>query len=371
MSNTNQNPVPIVSQKHRYAHIDALRGIAVMLVVWIHVSESYRSLASESSRWLYRWAHTLNVGRIGVVIFFAISGFVIAHSIKGERKEGSRRFWIRRFFRLYPLFWLSVGIGGLVMSMWFARHYDLGTFAANATMLPLFFGKEPILGLYWTLEVELIFYLLCWLLFLAGGVRNLWVLFSAMIAGIVYFKLTMSYHWYSVAHIGSSILGLNLAVMFWGALYRLYYDDPQRPVRFLDRQIPMRWLMALATAILLSVPGNVLIIGLRQSLSDWVRFGLGYLLGIGIFLLFNRIRLYNRWIVRIGVVSYSIYLFHPIVFNLFLVLIQFSRGILAGRSLEIYLITNLIASLLLAFLLYRYVEKPSIEIGHMLSRSKQ
>ena len=79
--------------KNRYAHIDALRGIAVLFVVWLHVSEAYKSIASVSSQWVYDVAHTINAGRIGVVIFFAISGFVISHSIKGDIKSGSKRFW--------------------------------------------------------------------------------------------------------------------------------------------------------------------------------------------------------------------------------------------------------------------------------------
>lgn len=56
---------------HRYAHIDALRAVAVPLVIWMHTSEVLVpiALSSVQSR-LHKVAHFFDFGRIGVVVFF-------------------------------------------------------------------------------------------------------------------------------------------------------------------------------------------------------------------------------------------------------------------------------------------------------------
>ena len=57
---------------NRYYHIDSIRGIAALFVVWMHVSEVFRSFLTESSSdyWVYSIADTVDFGRIGVVAFF-------------------------------------------------------------------------------------------------------------------------------------------------------------------------------------------------------------------------------------------------------------------------------------------------------------
>jgi len=47
-------------------------------------------------------------GGLGVLLFFAISGYVIPNSLRGTRVRGLKRFVIHRFFRLWPTFWLCL-----------------------------------------------------------------------------------------------------------------------------------------------------------------------------------------------------------------------------------------------------------------------
>ncbi len=92
----------------RYAHIDALRAVHVLLVIWMHTSEVFVPVALPSLQGrLHDVAYSFDFGRIGVVVFFIISGFVIPASLRGPRGEDCRQFLIRRLFRLYPLCWLS------------------------------------------------------------------------------------------------------------------------------------------------------------------------------------------------------------------------------------------------------------------------
>ena len=90
--------------KHRIEHLDAMRGIAALLVVVQHGLE--RTTQYFDAPWIVLDA--VNLGRFGVVLFFLISGFVIPFSFRGD--QPIRNFAISRTFRLLPALWLSVAL---------------------------------------------------------------------------------------------------------------------------------------------------------------------------------------------------------------------------------------------------------------------
>lgn len=51
--------------------------------------------------------NNFNLGRLGVIIFFLISGYLIPFSFKNKHKP-IIKFAISRIFRLYPLYWFSI-----------------------------------------------------------------------------------------------------------------------------------------------------------------------------------------------------------------------------------------------------------------------
>ena len=113
---------PIEGGRLRY--IDALRGIAAVLVLWLHVANSYRAMSPQTeahARWLNDFISQIDIGRIGVVVFFLISGFVIPFSIKPASAAPVAGFVIRRVFRIYPAYWLSVPLAAWVF-YWTDRH---------------------------------------------------------------------------------------------------------------------------------------------------------------------------------------------------------------------------------------------------------
>ncbi|MDD5036702.1 MAG: acyltransferase [Methylococcaceae bacterium] len=172
----------------RLSHIDSLRGIAVILVVWMHVAEVFVGLSPqtrESGGFLYDMARTVDFGRIGVVLFFSISGFVICKSLSGNVIKGGMNFLIRRFFRLFPAYWLSVPLG--LVSVWwlFDKPISAKVALVGLTMTPSLFDTVPIMGHYWTLETELVFYVLCLALFILGILNRPQVLFFISLTCVV------------------------------------------------------------------------------------------------------------------------------------------------------------------------------------------
>ena len=89
--------------------LDVLRGVAVLLVLVCHYGLNPQFSANQGSQRL----PLLEIGSVGVDLFFVLSGFLISGLLFSEFKAtGSidvRRFWIRRGFKIYPSFYVFLG----------------------------------------------------------------------------------------------------------------------------------------------------------------------------------------------------------------------------------------------------------------------
>jgi peptidoglycan/LPS O-acetylase OafA/YrhL len=144
----------------RFQELDALRGLAALAVVGFHYSCNFvevhaGSITNTSGIW---W------GRFGVQLFFAISGFVIFMTLEKTREPFA--FIISRFSRLFPAYWAAMIVTSIILLLWGdPRIAPTATaFAANFTMVPAMLGQYWIDGSYWSLEVELQFYLFMYVL---------------------------------------------------------------------------------------------------------------------------------------------------------------------------------------------------------------
>lgn len=163
------------SPTSRLPALDVLRFIAAMAVVSYHYLACY--LPRESlAVWLAGAAELARFGYLGVDLFFLISGFVILWSIQGRNAS---EFVVSRIGRLYPSFWAAMllttafitFLGPSVPSL-NLNPVSLGRLAANATMMPQIFDQQRIDGVYWTLEVEIRFYFLVFILLLLRQVGH-------------------------------------------------------------------------------------------------------------------------------------------------------------------------------------------------------
>src|SRR4051794_24407992 len=141
----------------RLAFLDALRGVAVGLVLVQHVGEQLVPAVRQLS------TSAVQLGQMGVIVFFLCSGFIVPASL--ERGDGSRAarvrgFWRGRLFRLYPMYWLSLGATLLLAAT--GRYTPPGdvdgrAWAVNAAMVQGLVGLPDAVGVYWSLAFELIF----------------------------------------------------------------------------------------------------------------------------------------------------------------------------------------------------------------------
>lgn len=358
-----------VAAEPRLRGIDALRAIAALLVLWQHVAEVYVRMNGAvllAGSWLADLADSLNFGRIGVVAFFLVSGFVIPFSMQPGQPAAVRTFVIKRFFRLFPAYWLSVPLGALTGYWIWGHEFGLADFLVNLTLLQDVFGMRPAEGLYWTLLMELVFYGLCVVLLLTHSLDNprrllalAWGLGLMHVVAMVAIRLGLPLSSTAVA------FGfLNLSIMLCGTLLRwLLREAPTTSDPLVVRGTRLLLAVYLVVLPLASLP----MIGFSRN--PFVAYAIGTLL----FLLVagGRLRLQSRLTDWLGRISYSIYLFHPVVFLSVLWMLQRLPPQSAWRTqhLAVYIGVNLLLTLAVAAVVYRWVEQPGMRLGQRLARA--
>lgn len=153
----------------RAAWLDALRGIAALAVVFDHLTQgTMRSIRPAIFQWV-------EPGRVGVFVFFLISGYIVPASL--ERKGSIRTFWISRAFRLYPMYLVAVTV---VMMLWAvgqvplrgAEQDPVNAVLAQALMMGDVLAGPNVPNVVWSLTYEMAFYLLLTALFSSGAHRR-------------------------------------------------------------------------------------------------------------------------------------------------------------------------------------------------------
>lgn len=356
----------MIENKKRFEHIDSMRAIAALLVVWLHTSEIFVKIAKPSMQdGLYDIAHFFDFGRIGVVIFFAISGFVIPSSLTGSKIEGVRSFLIKRFFRMYPLYWLSIPFG--LITSWYIWGKDISAAAIlwNFTMVQEAAGYPSIQGLYWTLQTELVFYALCVLLFLTGLLRSVWVLIAlAALFTIAHLGppvlALVGVHVPSIPSPALATMSLNLGVMFWGALFRSRSD--QRTFPGVAKLALLGFIVAWCCLALYAMKMYSINPAYWQLCAP---YAIGVLL-FGVLAISKRVT--SPFLVWLGTISYSIYLFHPVVLYTVAGAVQLSDlGWLKGWTTGGYMLVTVVLTVMLSAITYRCIEQPAMRFGSLYS----
>jgi len=164
----NIEPPPISHTKNRFKELDALRGIAALMVVFFHFTYTRPQAA-----------YGFFLGSTGVDLFFIISGFVIFMSL--SKVTSVKQFVINRFARLFPAFWFCVTLTATIQVLALKFNFVHSTttnisllkYLSNLTMAPKYFGYGEVDGSYWTLLVEMLFYMCIALLMKFNQIINI------------------------------------------------------------------------------------------------------------------------------------------------------------------------------------------------------
>ncbi|WP_255657723.1 acyltransferase [Actinoplanes sp. L3-i22] len=333
----------------RLATLDALRLIAALAVASFHLTVAWRiDGRREPEHFLPHLTHVTVYGFLGVELFFLISGFVIGMS-SWNRSLGD--FFTSRVSRLYPAYWICVLITAAVVTLApiaggvpVTGEPGLREIAANLTMLQEPLGIPAVDTVYWTLFVELRFYLLFAVMVAFGLTYRRVVLFCAI--------------WMTVAAIGPALGSTALQVLavpqyapyfIAGIAAFLIHRFGRSPLLF--GIVGFAWLISVARVIdrvtdihpgfRVPVWPGVLIITLAYAAV--LAIALGWT---------DRIRW--RWLTTAGALTYPFYLLHQRIGYTFIRHAHESTNLPAWA-----LVASTIVLLLgLSWLVYRLVERP-------------
>lgn len=321
---------------NRLVEVDALRGVAALAVVLFHFTTRFGELFPGHGS----PAVSLPTGHYGVNLFFIISGFVIFMTL--ERTQRPMDFVVSRFSRLFPSYWFAIFLT-FGVTHWLGLPDKLvgwGTALANMVMVHGIFFVPHVDGVYWTLEVEMLFYLGMFLLY---RMRRLHAIHAALLGllalRVVYFVLE---HYFAISLPWTIYRLLILQYIPWFALGISVYQLVHRHKTGVWRPAVQTAVLAVASllvcdSLVMAVLGGVFASAVFAAASG--RFGL---LRLGPF-------------VWLGTISYPLYLLHEnIGWAVMLRLVTF------GMPMNLTVVLTLALVLLLAAAATRWVEQPAM-----------
>jgi peptidoglycan/LPS O-acetylase OafA/YrhL len=317
----------------RIADLDALRGLAALAVVLFHYTTRYGELYGHEGALPFAvpWGH------FGVQLFFGISGFVIFMTL--ERTRTLADFAVSRFSRLYPAYWAAMLLTGATVFVAGMNELALSpsAFAANATMLQSFASLPSVDGVYWTLSVELAFYVamaLLWRLRLLGRIEPLLLFW-------------MSLHW--VWRFAPDLLGIEPSWLLGAVLLQQHIPFFAIGIAAyrLRAGADRRWPAAVIAAALATVAACDGLVEVEVAAITAATLLAVALLGLP--------PLRFAPFVWLGAISYSLYLLHQYIGFALL-----GRSEAAGLSPGPAILVTLAAILLIASAVTLTVERPAL-----------
>ena len=394
-------PECVSAAPRRLAWLDGLRGLAVLCVIFEHMSYLlFSGVRPVIGPWF-------SFGTYGVLVFFLVSGYIVPASL--ERRGSVRGFWTGRFLRLYPPLALALvatvvlALTGVVPFRAGVSQHPVGAILAHATMLQDLLNVPNALNVLWTLSYEMMFYLLVTALFtvglhrrssavaivlgtaglVAGGVLpTLWlsrtlgtntVVFlvaAVLVAGLA--GVTRDRTWARRAGallLTALVLGLVtvdsripwwqdmivLSTMFSGtAVYRAEQRQTRRRSAIgVAVLVPA---LSVAAALVWDTPAS----GRQWAivvLAAWATFGVAML---------ARARRVPRPLRVLGTISYSLYLLHPLALDVFQAVTgdRHADSLIMQSGWALAIMTVLVVA---GLLLHRYVECPAQRLGRRLT----
>ncbi|MFK5893092.1 MAG: acyltransferase [Pseudomonadota bacterium] len=336
----------------RFYLIDALRGIAAMWVVLFHAYEGRH--IDKLADWLPIYLeHLLFKIEAGVPIFFVLSGFVIAHSMNRDIVNGSYmvKFAFRRSIRLDPPYWGSIIL--FLFVAWLSSTVkaepmdwpDINTIIAHMFYTQGLLGLEHINKVYWTLCLEIQFYIVfCLVLFLLHHIEKF---FKSGFLAVFFLIAIISLLWPTKIISDNLLPGLFLPHWHAFLLGVFAYWSWQK-------KIPVYYFYIYSTILLVTV---------YSSGSEFTLVSAVTALLLHECANFGYIASANwRWIQFLGRISYSLYLTHnPITGASYFIIYR-----LFGNSLIIQgfaFVITIIACVAFAFIFWWMFERWSIQLS--------
>lgn len=332
--------------RERLPALDLLRFVAALMVVLFHYT--FRGAADHlfTSATYPEIDAITRYGSYGVNLFFVISGFVILLTVDaGGGHPG--HFIASRVSRLFPAFWVAATVTFVIVLLVGASFaVGIDDYVRNLTMMPSWIRAPYVDGAYWTLEIELTFYVLivAFLLFLQRRIRIEWLLAAWLLIVLPF----------APNDLGPGRLRLGLMVeaapyFIAGSSFYLVWRSGWTPLRaFL---IAGAWAVAAILAVHNSVTDSATFATSFAPLATVAVASIGFVVFLALVLRPSWFRFGGRPAVLLGALTYPLYLVHQ---NIGYVVIN---GIDPTWGRWLAFLAAFGVALLLAYAIHRLVER--------------
>jgi peptidoglycan/LPS O-acetylase OafA/YrhL len=306
--------------RRHFKTFDALRFFAFFKVFLLHIPIFYFPLFNYFKKG----------GGIGVLFFFTLSGFLITYILLSEKEVSGtislKRFYLRRILRIWPLYFLILGIAFItpyVIDWLHLTHSDEGyqpNWLMSAAFLENYQGmimhnhpNVSPLGATWSLCVEEHFYIL-WGIFLSLiSIRRLPVLIVTCII-----TAFISRYVYAYFQLPKNDILTNFDYFAYGAIPAwLLVTKKEKFEGWLSRIPFYLKLMAMIGVILYIIFSPNIDYPMQRSMEPLI-FGMLFIITLCCILPEkNAVTISDRnWLTRLGVYTYGMYLYHTIIINM-------------------------------------------------------
>ena len=363
--------------------LDGLRGVACLMVFAVHFGQLAKVQGNLGP---FELARLIENGNVGVALFFALSGFLLSRPYWRSLNHGrpqplARDFWLRRMARVVPAYFLCLTGLIIVNRLWqedswpndALLHY---VFAFNYLDANIFSINPP----FWTVAVELQFYLLLPLIFWAfGRMRPAWVAGSvALLAFVAYVahavmagtltkdlvpgaQLSPVVTYSLLAHLPHFLLGVLTA--WWASKRQSLNWSPVEQIA--PRKEAALWLAFLALFVVLGTPLDELFqVPFGRYNFPYVPFLLCAVIALTPQTATGWILLQNSPLRPIGRVSYGVYLYHlPVLHWVARLMESYAQS--PHENWLMFGSISLTVTLAAATLSYIFLEKPILRLVHL------
>lgn len=353
---------------HNLKYIDSMRGIAIVMVLLVHSQMFMRLFHIETLP--FNFEHLLRSGANGVALFFIVSAYTLFRSLDVRKEKGFKDYFIRRFFRIAPLYYLVLLTFFLLTTFFPYGRVEISLFnlLSHYVFINGFFVNyfNSLLGVEWTIFVEVWFYIFLpvFYIFKKHLIKILVALFLLSILSLGFSMFFITDQAYKLQMYFSPIRWFYMFVL-GGIIYQ--YETNLTIQNFFKKY---------KSQLLILFSVLWIIFSYLQLPADYIVFS--FLISL-FFLLnkFNTIKIFNNmFFENIGKISFSVYLIHMPVFSYMITIYSnfYSENVdLVNNPLISYLtlfILSIVVVLLISIVTYQVIEKPFMKMGKIYIQKK-
>ncbi|QHD70734.1 acyltransferase family protein (plasmid) [Sphingobium yanoikuyae] len=301
-----------LADDRKLVFIDTLRGLAILMVILVHHSQVFSVLRP--------FTYPAAYGQLGVQLFFVASAFTMCMSASHRREEPHpvSSFYIRRVFRIAPLYYVGILLYFLIDSMWpffptVKSVYTFGNVLANLLFVHGFVPdayNRVVLG-GWSIAAEMSFYLLFPLMYpICKQLHDKYGLIAIATLAALFVAVSAVFNLAVIPKFGESIANTN----FWYCMIlnqvAVFIVGMGTYFHLQRRRFFVRFGVDAAAFVALSVLSGAFLL----ANAPWAMVLLPATAGLSFAFLLSVVRGFGQsrigLVERIGQHSYSMYIFH-------------------------------------------------------------